>query len=113
MALRERGYTWQEVAELVSSKGCRVTAATLRTELSRKATVSKPKSRDRRASGSGAQDADRGAKPASGGKAPPAAKASPPPARPNPEVKKESPPPAKSVPEVKPGGFVVREDSEI
>ncbi len=113
MALRERGYTWQEVAEMVSSKGCRVTAATLRTELSRKAGASKPKVRDRRPSGSGAQDADRCAKPPGGGKAPPSVKASPPPARPNPAAKKESPPPAKPVPDVKPGGFVVREDSEI
>ncbi|HEX3905179.1 MAG TPA: hypothetical protein VH853_20280 [Polyangia bacterium] len=113
MTLRERGYTWQEVAEMVSSKGCRVTAATLRTELSRKATVSKPKVRDRRASGSGAQDPNRGAKPAGGEKATPAAKDSPAAARPNPELKKEGPTQAKPVPDVKPGGFVVREDSEI
>ena len=41
MALRERGYTWQELAAMVSSKGCRVTAGTLRTELSRKGGSSK------------------------------------------------------------------------
>ncbi len=113
VALRERGYTWEEVAEMVSGKGCRVTATTLRTELSRKATASKPKTRHRRSSGSGAQDPGGGGKPAGGGIAPPSVKASPPPARPNPEVKKESPAPAKPVTDVKPGGFVVREDSEI
>ena len=47
IALRERGYSWQEVAEVVSSKGCRVTAATLKTELSRKGTRSRSKKRDR------------------------------------------------------------------
>ena len=60
MALRERGYTWQELAEMVSSKGCRVTAATLRTELSRKGDASKPRARESatawgRRSGSGAR----------------------------------------------------------
>ena len=113
MSLRERGYTWQEVAEMVSSKGCRVTAATLRTELSRKGTTSKPKARDRRRRGGGAQDEGRGATPAGGEKATRSAKDSPAPARPNPELKKEGPTQAKPVPEVKPGGFVVREDSEI
>ena len=113
MALRERGYTWQELAEIVSSKGCRVTAATLRTELSRKATTSKPKARDRRPRGGGAQDPRRGATPAGGEKATPSAKDSRAPVSPNPELKKDGPTEAKPVPEVKPGGFVVREDSEI
>ena len=113
MALRERGYTWQELAEMVSSKGCRVTAATLRTELSRKGGASKPRVRDRRARGGGAQDPGRGAKPAGGGTPTPSAKDSPAPARPTPEVNKQGPTPTKRVPEVKPGGFVVREDSEI
>ena len=113
MALRERGYTWQELAEMVSSKGCRVTAATLRTELSRKVSASKPRARDRRARGGGAQDPGRGAKPVGGETPRTSAKDSPAPARPNPEVNKQGPLPTKRVPEVKPGGFVVREDSEI
>ena len=41
LALREGGYTWQEIAEMVSSKGCRVTAATLSTEMLRKPGTSK------------------------------------------------------------------------
>jgi hypothetical protein len=113
MALRERGYTWPELAEMVSSKGCRVTAATLRTELSRKGGASKPRARDRRPREGGAQAPGRGATPAGGGKATPSAKDSPGPARPTPEVKKHGPTAAKPAPEVKPGGFVVREDSEI
>ena len=56
MALREGGYTWQEIAEMVSSKGCRVTAATLSTEMLRKPGTSKTKPRDRRARGGGGQD---------------------------------------------------------
>src|SRR4029079_13068160 len=60
VALREGGYTWQEIAEMVSSKGCRVTAATLSTELLRKG-ASKIKARDRRACGGGAPDPKRAA----------------------------------------------------
>ena len=98
VALRERGYSWDEVAEMVSGKGCRVTAATLRTELSRKG-ASKPKPRDRRTRGGGTQAPNGGARPNVGGKRAPAAK--------------ERPPTARPVPEVKPGGFAIREDSEI
>ena len=98
MALRERGYTWQEVAEMVSSKGCRVTAATLRTELSRKGGASKPK-RDRRPRAGGAENRDREAKRAVVGKPTSAVKGTAPAAKPGAEAK--------------PGGFVVREDSEI
>jgi hypothetical protein len=46
LALRERGYSWEEVAQMVSSKGCRVAAATLRTELSRKGPEPKGKKRE-------------------------------------------------------------------
>jgi hypothetical protein len=99
MALRERGYTWEEVAELVSNKGCRVTAATLRTELSRKGNGSKPKARDRRQRVGGAGAAGSVAVPARAEKPTPAVK--------------EPALPAKPAPEVKAGGFVVREDSEI
>jgi hypothetical protein len=99
VALRERGYSWEEVAALVSSEGCRVAAATLRTELSRKGAAPKGKKRE----------------PARGDKkvvsvatphrvraqAPP-----PPPAQP-------STPQPRPAPETRIGGFVVREDTEI
>ena|SRR6266850_6284319 len=42
LALRKRGYSWQEVAAMVSSEGCRVAAATFRTELSRRARAVAP-----------------------------------------------------------------------
>ena len=70
LALREGGYTWQEIADMVSGKGCRVTAATLSTELSRKAGASKTKARDRRPRGGGAQDPERGRQAGHWGKAP-------------------------------------------
>jgi|GEM_PF-5389890 len=43
LALRERGYSWEEVAAMVSREGCRVAAATLRTELSRRGAAAKSK----------------------------------------------------------------------
>ena len=46
LALRERGYSWEEVAAMVSSEGCRVAAATLRTELSRRGAAPKGKQRE-------------------------------------------------------------------
>ena len=113
MALREGGYTWQEIAEMMSSKGCRVTAATLSTEMLRKSGASKTKLRNRRARGGGAPDPNGDAKPTTGGKRAPTVKETPPPARPVPEAKKEGSPQPKAAPEVTPGGFVVREDSEI
>ena len=67
MALRDRGYSWQEVAEMLSTKGCRVTAATLRTELSRKGGVTARKARDRRPRGSEPPEPDRRGHPAVGG----------------------------------------------
>ena len=99
IALRERGYSWQEVAEVVSSKGCRVTAATLKTELSRKGTRSKSKKRDRPAVGVGAERPVPAGKPAVGQKTPAPVKAPAPVTRPAPEAKV--------------GTFAVREDSEI
>ena len=36
LALRERGYSWKEVADFISRKGCRISAAALKTRLSRK-----------------------------------------------------------------------------
>jgi len=113
LALREGGYTWQEIAEMVSSKGCRVTAATLSTEMLRKPGTSKTKPRDRRARGGGGQDSSRGAKPAVGGAPASSAKESAAPEKTPAEAKKEGPPRPKPAADVKPGGFVVREDSEI
>jgi hypothetical protein len=108
-ALRDRGYSWLEVAEIVSSKGCRVTAATLRTELSRKGTASKSKQRDRRQGGDGVEGPGQAKTPAVGAKASPLANATAQPAMP---VKGPAKPP-KTNPDVKAGTFVVREDSEI
>ena len=99
IALRERGYSWQEVAEVVSSKGCRVTAATLKTELSRKGPRSKSKKRDRPVVGSGAERPGPAGKPAVGQKTPVPVKGPAPVTRPAPDPKV--------------GTFVVREDSEI
>ena len=99
IALRERGYSWQEVAEVVSSKGCPVTAATLKTEVSRKGTRSKSKKRDRPAVGSGAERPAPVGKSAVGQKTPVPVKGAAPVTRPAPDPKV--------------GTFVVREDSEI
>lgn len=106
VALREGGYTWQEIAEMVSSKGCRVTAATLSTEMLRKPGASKAKARDRRTRGSGA-------KLGVGGVAAPSPKETAAPDETPAEAKKEGLPRPKPAADVKQGGFVVREDSEI
>ena len=99
VALRERGYSWQEVAEVVSSKGCRVTAATLKTELSRKGTRSRSKKRERPPVGSGAERPGPAGKPGVGQK-------------PTAPVKGPAPV-TRPAPDPKVGTFVVREDSEI
>jgi hypothetical protein len=99
IALRERGYSWQEVAEVVSSKGCRVTAATLKTELSRKGPRSRSKKRERPPVGSGAERPGPAGKPGVGQKTPVPVKGPAPVNRPAPDPKV--------------GTFVVREDSEI
>jgi hypothetical protein len=106
VALREGGYTWQEIAAMVSSKGCRVTAATLSTEMLRKPGASGAKPRDRRTRGSGA-------KLAVGGATAPSPKETAAPEETPAEGKKEGPPRPKPAADVKQGGFVVREDSEI
>ena len=98
LALRERGYSWEEVAALVSSEGCRVAAATLRTELSRKGAPPKGRKRepvrgDKKVQGVASPDRGRIQAP------PPPAQASAPLPRPAPEARI--------------GGFVVREDTEI
>jgi hypothetical protein len=43
--LREGGYSWKEIAEIVSREGCVVTPSTLRTELSRGGASGKGKKR--------------------------------------------------------------------
>ena len=100
IALRERGYSWQEVAEVVSSKGCRVTVATLKTELSRKGTRSRSKKREpSRRLGAAPSDPRRPASPAL--------------ARSPPAPVKGPAPVTRPAPDPKVGTFVVREDSEI
>jgi hypothetical protein len=99
IALRERGYSWDEIAGLLSSKGCRVTAGTLQSEISRRGSASKSKKRDRWSRGDRAKQPGGSDKPAVGEKVTPPVKGTAPPARPAPEATL--------------GGFVVREDSEI
>ena len=113
VALREGGYTWQEIAEMVSSKGCRVTATTLSTEMLRKPGAPGAKARDRRPRGRGGQDSSRGAKPAMGGAPALPANESAAPEKTRAEAKKDGTPRPKPAADMKPGGFVVREDSEI
>jgi hypothetical protein len=99
LALRERGYSWEEVAAMVSSEGCRVAAATLRTELSRRGAALKGKKREPAreektvASAAGRKQGHVQA--------------------PAPAPAKASAPQSKPAPEARIGGFVVREDSEI
>ncbi len=45
LGLRKRGYSWKEVAELVSSEGCRVTAGSLKTVLWKRGVTSRTKTR--------------------------------------------------------------------
>lgn len=45
LALRKRGYTWKEVAELVSREGCRVTVGSLKTVLWKRGVTSRGKTR--------------------------------------------------------------------
>lgn len=98
LALRKRGYSWEEVATMVSSEGCRVAAATLRTELSRNRAASKTKKRQ------AAPGEKKAAKPVPGGDA--TAPAAAPPA-------KGSPTAAAPPPQARIGSFAVREDSEL
>jgi hypothetical protein len=48
-SLRERGYSWSEVATIVSREGCQVTPGALKTGLSRRGLT--PKARKRRMGG--------------------------------------------------------------
>src|SRR6266446_10866339 len=54
LALRERGYSWEEVATFISRKGCRISASALKTRLSRKGLTPKAK---KRSAGTGANAA--------------------------------------------------------
>ena len=45
LGLRKRGYSWKEVAELVSSEGCRVTVGSLKTVLWKRGVTSRAKAR--------------------------------------------------------------------
>jgi hypothetical protein len=99
LALRDGGYSWEEVAEIVSREGCRLTAATLRSELSRGASTAKSKRRSVEPAGRGAKSRGQSADPSGWGKTH--------------VVVRGSPPRPVSPPESSPGTFVVREDSEI
>lgn len=99
LALRERGYSWEEVAAMVSSEGCRVAAATLRTELSRRGAAPKGKKREpprEKKDVANAAGHKRGHVQA-----------------PAPVLAKASTPQPRPAPEARIGSFVVREDSEI
>ena len=99
LALRERGYSWEEVAALVSSEGCRVAAATLRTELSRRGAALKGRNRE-------PAREEQSVANAAGHKQGHVQAPAPSPA-------KASAPQPRLAPEARIGGFVVREDSEI
>ena len=99
LALRERGYSSEEVAALVSSEGCRVAAATLRTELSRRGAALKGKQREP------AREEKSVANLAGHKRGHVQAPATSP--------AKASAPPTRPAPEARIGSFVVREDSEI
>lgn len=103
LALRERGYSWEEVAGMVSGEGCRVAAATLRTELSRRGAAPKGKKREPlREPPCQKKDVANAAGPKRGHvQAAPSA------------LTKPSAPQPRPTPEARIGGFVVREDSEI
>jgi len=45
LGLRKRGYSWKEVAELVSSEGCRVTVGSLKTVLWKRGVTARAKAR--------------------------------------------------------------------
>jgi hypothetical protein len=102
LALRERGYSWKEVADFISRKGCRISAAALKTRLSRKGLTPK-------ASKPSAGSVARAAEPAEGGE-----RKAPPQVRSSESVvaqgagSRAAPP----VPKLAPGTFALREDSK-
>ena len=101
LALRERGYSWEEVATFISRKGCRISASALKTRLSRKGLTPKVK---KRSAGTATRSAKTAARDDS--KAPQVRPAEPVAA---PGVALRGTPP---VPSPAPGTFVLREDSK-
>ena len=102
LVLRERGYSWKEVADFISRKGCRISAAALKTRLSRKGLTPKT---TKPSAGSVARAAEQ----AEGGE-----RKAPPQVRPGESVvaqgagSRGAPP----VPKLTPGTFALREDSK-
>jgi hypothetical protein len=103
LALRQRGYSREEVAAMVSSEGCRVAAATLRTELSRRGAASRG---NKRKPPREPPREEKNVANAAGHKRGHVQAPAPSPA-------KASAPQPRPAPEARIGGFVVREDSEI
>jgi hypothetical protein len=101
LALRERGYSWEEVAAFISRKGCRISASALKTRLSRKGLTPKAK----KPSGGGITRAAK-ATPRDDTKAPQVKPAEPVAAQG--AVTRGAPP----VPKLSPGSFALREDSK-
>jgi hypothetical protein len=102
LALRDRGYSWKEVADFISRKGCRISAAALKTRLSRKGLT--PKTTKPNA-GSVARSAD----PPEGGDRKTTPQVRPGEAAPAQGVVSRWAPP---VPKLAPGTFALREDSK-
>lgn len=100
LALRERGYSWEEVATFISRKGCRISASALKTRLSRKGLTPKVKKRSAGTASNAAKAAAR-----DDGKAPPVRPAEAV-AAPGVASRGAAPP----VPNQAPGSFALRED---
>jgi hypothetical protein len=101
LALRERGYSWEEVATFISRKGCRISASALKTRLSRKGLTPKVKKRSAGTAASSAKPATR-----ADSKAPQVRPAEPAAAQ---SIASRVTPP---VPNHAPGSFTLREDSK-
>lgn len=105
LGLRKRGYSWKEVAEIVSREGCPVTAGSLKTVLWKRGATSRTKARASR------KEARPGA---------PSQRDSQPPSQPEAAVRRAEPPVAVSAgerrePATSPresGTFVPREDTK-
>jgi hypothetical protein len=102
LGLRKRGYSWQEVAELVSQEGCRVTVGSLKTVLWRRGVTSRAKTRS-------STNAPSPSRPSNAENHRAVSRRPPEPAA---GVSAESPRATASTPR-EPGTFVPREDKEI
>jgi hypothetical protein len=98
-SLRERGYSWSEVASIVSREGCQVTPGALKTGLSRKGLTPKTRKRRTSAAPATAEAAMSAAPDGSNAKAPEV-----------PAVGKQTAPPV-AAPEGGTGTFAAREDT--